>query len=126
MLNPIKMIADLVAEINEFKKNNLDALLETYNEKMSKVAELERQISDIPNKYAGKSKTFISNKRKQLTDRVERLKDSIDKWYESERKRALDRISGMIADVTGSINGSAKEESEMSSGIDNLTDSITS
>ena len=126
MLNPIKMIADLVAEINEFKKNNLDALLETYNEKMSKVAELERQISDIPNKYAGKSKTFISNKRKHLTDRVERLKDSIDKWYESERKRALDRISGMIADVTGSINGSAKEESEMSSGIDNLTDSITS
>ena len=74
MLNPIKMIA----------------LLETYNEKMSKVAELESQISDIPNKYAGKSKTFISNKRKHLTDRVERLKDSIDKWYESERKRALD------------------------------------
>ena len=101
MVNFIQMIADAVKEVNEFKKDSLDALQKTYGEKMAKIAEIERQISEIPKTCVGKSQTFIDKKRKQLNEKLDKMNKSVDEWYEKQKQRITERIESMLADKKG-------------------------
>ncbi len=96
MLNLAQMIADTVKKINDFKKENLDSLQKTYDVKMGKIAEFERQLAEIPEKYKGKSQTFINKKKKQMNQKIEDLTEKVNDWYEQKKKEMLDKVEDML------------------------------
>lgn len=112
MLNSLEMIANITKQINDFKKDNLDSLLKIYNEKMGKITELRKQLAEVPEKYKGKSKTFISKKRKQLMKKIEDLTKKVNDWYDSKKKEALDKIQKMLTDSTNAVKAAVQEEKD--------------
>lgn len=112
MLNPVEMIADVVKRIDDFKKENIDALQKAYDEKMGKIKEMEEELSEIPVKYIGKSKTFIEKKRKQLEKKIEDLTRKVDEWFEQKKKESLDKIEKMLKDQKDAIMKAKQEEDD--------------
>lgn len=110
MLNIVQLIADIVEEVNTFKKDNLDTLQKTYEEKMAKVIAVEKQISDIPKTCKGKSEAYVNNKRKQLYDKLDKLTKSVDEWYAEQRKRILDKVEEMLTSKKKSAQEAADNE----------------
>ena len=120
------MIAETVQQMNEFKKENIDSLEKAYGEKMSKIAEYERQLSEVPQKYKGKSQTFINKKKKQLTKKIDDLTENVSKWFEERQKDILDQFERMLADKKEAAQKAKEDEDRQEQESKDLADKMAS
>lgn len=126
MLNITQMISEAVEKVNQLKKEFLDGIEKGYATRMSKVADVEKQIADIPKTCAGKSQVFIQKKRAQLTAKLEKLRQSADEWVETQKKELEEKMKKMLEDKKAAAQKAYEDELEQIKGAEELAAKMSS